>query len=122
MPSTKLKRRKSELDLLGATEVYRLIKQHPRVQKTRATDEQIKAVFLAYKDIMYVATKKSKRISLPHIGQFLTIPKKGWQGGYATFDVNKENYIPPKPDYLLLTFQIDKALKNKFRKDTEADE
>lgn len=104
MPSTKLKRRKSELDLLGATEVYRLIKQHPRVQKTRATDEQIKAVFLAYKDIMYVATKKSKRISLPHIGQFLTIPKKGWQGGYATFDVNKRKLYSSKTRLFTINF------------------
>lgn len=54
---------RKDLELLGEQEVYRLIKQHPEVKACKnLTIDQIRAVFRAYKDIVYTAGKKKKHI------------------------------------------------------------
>lgn len=119
-------RKKKDQELLADQEIYRLIKQHPEVKACKSmTLDQIRAVFRAYKDIVYTAAKRDIRISLPCLGQFFSSEEKGWQGGYVTYrmDFNDENsekrdYFPPKPDYKLLRFEFHKAIRNKFREET----
>ena len=118
---------KKDQELLADQEIYRLIKQHPEVKACKQiTIEQIRAVFRAYSDIVYTASKRGIRVSLPRIGQFLSTETKGWQGGFITFlrnfnDTNSKEraYFPPKPNYRLLRFDFHKAIRNKFRKETE---
>lgn len=119
---------KKEQELLSDTEIFRLIKQHPEVKACSKglTLEQIRAVFRAYKDIVYTGAKMEKRVSLPCIGQFFSSKEKGWQGGYVNYRTNfydasteKRDYFDPKPDYSLLRFDFYKSIRNKFREETE---
>ena len=120
--------KKSDMELLGEQEIYRLIKQHPEINacSKKLTLEQIRAVFRAYRDIVYTGAKMNKRIILPNVGQFYSQETKGWQGGYMSFrkDFNDDNswtreYFEPKPDCYSLKFELNKSLKDKFKKDTE---
>lgn len=119
-------RKKKDQELLADQEIYRLIKQSPEVKACKQmTIEQIRAVFKAYKDIVYTATKRDIRVSLPCLGQFFSSEEKGWQGGYMTYrmDFNDENserrdYFPPKPDHKLLRFEFHKLIRNKFKEET----
>ena len=119
---------RKDLELLGEQEVYRLIKQHPEVKACKnLTIDQIRAVFRAYKDIVYTAGKKNLRIALPGMGQFLSLPQNGWPGGYKTyrekvFDKNsgfKRRYFDPRPNYGLLTFDFYKAFRTRFKEETQ---
>lgn len=119
-------RNKKNQELLADQEIYRLIKQHPEIKACKTiTLDQIRAVFRAYKDIVYTAAKRDVRISLPGIGQFFSSEEKGWQGGYLTYLTNfndpnsqKREYFYPKPDYKLLRFDFNKMIRNKFREET----
>lgn len=118
--------KKKDQELLADQEIYRLIKQSPEVQACKTmTIEQIRAVFRAYKDIVYTAAKRDIRVSLPCLGQFFSSEEKGWQGGYVTYRMNfndvgteERKYFPPKPDHKLLRFDFHKAIRNKFKEET----
>ena len=120
-------RKKKDQELLADQEIYRLIKQHPEVKACKSmTLDQIRAVFRAYKDIVYTAAKRDIRVSLPCLGQFFSSEEKGWQGGYKTYRMNfndenseRRNYFPPKPDHKLLRFDFNKAIRNKFKEETK---
>lgn len=97
--------KKKNQELLADQEIYRLIKQHPEVKAYKTiTIEQIRAVFRAYKDITYTATKRDIRVSLPGIGQFFSSEEKGWQGGYLTYLANFND--PNSKERAYLTFMF----------------
>lgn len=118
---------KKDQELLADQEIYRLIKQHPEVKACKTlTIDQIRAVFRAYADIVYTATKRDIRVVLPKLGQFIATQTSGWQGGYLTYLKNfsdpsskERKYFPPKPDYKLLRFDFNKMIRHKFRSETE---
>lgn len=120
-------RKKKDQELLADMEVYRLIKQHPEVKACKGmTLDQIRAVFKAYRDIAYTSAKRDIRVSLPYLGQFFSSEEKGWKGGYVTTRTNfsdpsteKREYYPPKADYKLFRFEFNKALRNRFKEETE---
>lgn len=119
--------KKKDQELLADQEIYRLIKQHPEVKACKAiTLDQIRAVFRAYKDIAYTASKRGIRVSLPGLGQFFSTQTSGWKGGFITYlrnfsDPNSKEraYFPPKPDYRLFRFEFNKMIRHKFRQETE---
>ena len=124
------KSKKTEQELLGEQEVIRLIKTHPEVKACKnLTREQIRAVFRAYRDLVYMSAKMGNRICLPCLGQFYSIEKTGWKGGYMTYrtdmtdpSTETRDYFPPKPNYRIIKFDLNGKLKSNLRKETEVEQ
>ena len=98
---------KEKRDHLTDGDVFRMI-YHDTDLPTNMTIEDIKSVFLIYKDIVQRCIINGIDVPIPNIGLFSKVRKKGWKGRRLKvrediFDQSNTNYvykdIESKPDF-----------------------
>ena len=107
-------------DHLTDGDVFRMI-YHDTDLPTNMTIEDIKSVFLIYKDIVQRCIINGIDVPIPNIGLFSKVRKKGWKGRRLKvrediFDQSNTNYvykdIESKPDFWDMKFEFKKSFHN----------
>ena len=106
------KAEKNKMDLLTASDVYRLIKDRLKKNDVNISVSDIKAVLEVYSEIIYAGLVNGVRVTVPNMGEFYRDKKNGRKAGYynvpnsrdehTKFDKNMEwhkEYMEKAPDY-----------------------
>ena len=126
------KAEKNKMDLLTASDVYRLIKDRLKKNDVNISVSDIKAVLEVYSEIIYAGLVNGVRVTVPNMGEFYRDKKNGRKAGYynvpnsrdehTKFYKNMEwhkEYMEKAPDYGRFAFAEYPRIKKKLREDTE---